>query len=79
MSKLREIIDDVKNVDRIFFRPMVEDGLTKKLDIARRKDEINLNKYLDNEVKYETNYERLGLDAEGKDVLTPFKDLTIYY
>lgn len=79
MSKLREIIDDVKNVDRIFFRPIQETGLTKKLDIARRKDEINLNKYLDNEVKYETNYERLGLDVEGKDVLTPFKDLTIYY
>lgn len=79
MVKLREIINEVKNVDRIFLRPLVETGLTKKLDIARRKDEIDLNKYLDNEVKIETNYERLGLDEKGIDVLTPYKDLTIYY
>lgn len=79
MVKLREIINEVKDVDRIFLRPLVETGLTKKLDIARRKDEIDLNKYLDHDVVFQVNHECLGLDEHGKEVLTPYNDLIIYY
>lgn len=77
-DKLRDIINNIK-IDRIFFRRKHETGLTRKLDIARRTDEINLNKYLDNEVVFKVDYERLGLDEKGKDVYTPYNDLTIYY
>ena len=79
MVKLREIINEVKDVDRIFLRPLVETGLTKKLDIARRKDEIDFNKYLDHDVVFQVNYECLGLDELGKKVYTPYNDLIIYY
>lgn len=79
MVKLREIINEVKDVDRIFLRPLVETGLTKKLDIARRKDEIDFNKYLDHDVVFQVNHECLGLDENGKEVYTPYNDLIIYY
>lgn len=80
MNTLKDIIDTIKNVDRIYLKPKRDDRVfATDLSLARRKDEIDLNKYLDNEAVFKVNYECLGLDELGKKVYTPYNDLIIYY
>lgn len=79
MEKLRDIINNIE-IDRIFLKPKKDNRIfANDLSLARRKDEINLNKYLDHDVIFQVNHECLGLDEHGKEVLTPYNDLIIYY
>lgn len=79
MEKLRDIINNIE-IDRIFLKPKKDNRIfANDLSLARRKDEINLNKYLDHDVVFQVNHECLGLDEHGKEVFTPYNDLIIYY